>query len=301
MAAPRRRAKPRRQPAVLAVVAVLALVAVILVVVTRVGGSDRPAGSSDSAAGPGTSASDASTPSASPTPPPRPRRAQCRELSYQAALATSDDSTPISCALPHTAMTIAVEALPRDTAGTLLPTTTVRSRARVAATCRREAAAFLGGTAEERELSMLQVVWFVPTPAQIEAGADWFRCDLIALRAEARLLPLTGRLRDVIAGDGAARYAMCGTAAPGTTGFSRVVCSGPHRWRAISIVPLADAAGAQGRYPGQDVVRERGQEPCQNAGQDAADDPLDFQWGYEWPTAEQWSAGQTYGICWIPA
>lgn len=277
------------------------LIVAVLVIVTRFDAAPQADRPSDPTGSPGATASP-TTPVI--PPPPRPRRAQCRDLSYQAALATSDDTAPIPCSLPHTAMTIAVEPLPGDPAvggAEPLPTTTVRSRTRVAATCRREAATFLGGTAEQRELTMLQVVWFVPTPEQIEAGADWFRCDLIALRADAELLPLTGRLRGVVTGDGAERYAICGTAAPGAPGFGRVVCSAPHRWRAISIVPLADAAGPRGRYPGEAAVRERGQEPCQNAGQDAADDPLDFQWGYEWPTAEQWSAGQTYGICWIPA
>ena len=31
-----------------------------------------------------------------------------------------------------------------------------------------------------------------------------------------------------------------------------------------------------------------------------AEDALDYEWGYEWPTAEQWAAGQTYGRCWAP-
>jgi len=32
-----------------------------------------------------------------------------------------------------------------------------------------------------------------------------------------------------------------------------------------------------------------------------ADDPLNYRWGYEWPTEQQWQAGQHYGICWAPA
>ena len=31
-----------------------------------------------------------------------------------------------------------------------------------------------------------------------------------------------------------------------------------------------------------------------------APDPLDFRWGYEWPTLEQWRAGKRYGVCWAP-
>ena len=32
-----------------------------------------------------------------------------------------------------------------------------------------------------------------------------------------------------------------------------------------------------------------------------AEDALDYEWGYEWPTADQWAARQTYGRCWAPA
>ncbi|MBJ7529767.1 MAG: hypothetical protein JHD04_09650, partial [Nocardioides sp.] len=94
---------------------------------------------------------------------------------------------------------------------------------------------------------------------------------------------------------GRTRYGVCGTAEPGTAGFSRVVCSRPHSWRAISVVDLGTGA-----YPGVDAVRTRGETPCEDAGRDAAADPLSFRWGYEWPTAEQWADGQTYGLCWVP-
>ncbi len=39
---------------------------------------------------------------------------------------------------------------------------------------------------------------------------------------------------------------------------------------------------------------------CENAGAAVADDALDYEWGYEWPTKEQWKQGQTFGRCWAP-
>ena len=44
----------------------------------------------------------------------------------------------------------------------------------------------------------------------------------------------------------------------------------------------------------------RARAPCEDAGREVAEDALDYEWGYEWPTAEQWAAGQTYGRCWAP-
>ena len=88
---------------------------------------------------------------------------------------------------------------------------------------------------------------------------------------------------------------MCGTAAPDAADFERVACARTHSWRAESVVELAD-----GDYPGEAAAREAGQAPCEDAGRAVAADPLDFEWGYEWPDAEQWRSGQTYGRCWVP-
>ena len=40
---------------------------------------------------------------------------------------------------------------------------------------------------------MLRAVWFTPTVAQSDRGADWFRCDVIAVAGTEKLAPLTGR------------------------------------------------------------------------------------------------------------
>jgi hypothetical protein len=54
------------------------------------------------------------------------------------------------------------------------------------------------------------------------------------------------------------------------------------------------------RYPGVVAVRTAGQQACQDAAAAVADDPLNYRWGYEWPTLQQWQGGQHYGICWAP-
>ena len=98
---------------------------------------------------------------------------------------------------------------------------------------------------------------------------------------------------------GRERYGMCGTAEPGAPDFARVLCSTEHTWRAVQVVDLAPGRGTAA-YPGEDAARARGQEPCEAAGRRAAEDPLDFTWGYEWPDAQQWAAGQRHGLCWVP-
>jgi hypothetical protein len=142
---------------------------------------------------------------------------------------------------------------------------------------------------------MLRAVWFTPTLEDSDAGADWYRCDVIAVAAAGELARLVGPLEGTLSRPaGRDRYGMCGTAEPGTARFSRVMCSGRHTWRAIRTVGIAGA-----RYPA-DRVRAAGQGPCEAAARAVASDPLNFRWGYEWPTAAQWEAGQHYGLCWVP-
>lgn len=238
------------------------------------------------------------TPSPTPTtatPVPAPAADGCHQLTWEEAVApTAPPAHPVACDQPHTAQTYAVGRLDTLVDGHLLAVDSERVRQQVARECPQRLAEFLGGTPEERRLSMVRAVWFTPSLEESDAGADWYRCDAIAVAADGRLAELTGRLDGVLQ-DGGQQLGMCGTAEPGTPGFARVICREPHTWRAISTVDLP-----AGDYPGAEAVRTAGEEPCQSAAQDVAEDALDYQWGYEWPTAEQWAAGQTWGICWAP-
>lgn len=232
------------------------------------------------------------TRSAVATPPDR----ACYRLDFAEAVSPTVEVASSPCSGPHTSMTFAVGALDVVVDGHLLAVDSARVRRQVARTCPERFAAFVGGTTQDQRLSMLKPVWFTPTVEESDAGASWYRCDVVALAAEERLAPLSGRLQGVLGrADGRDRYGMCGTAEPGTPRFRRVICSASHTWRAIATVPFEQA-----RYPGVAVVRAAGEEPCRDAGAGASGGRLDYTWGYEWPTAAQWRAGQRYGLCWAP-
>jgi hypothetical protein len=226
-----------------------------------------------------------------------PASGACHRITYAQAIAPTTTDTPVGCRGPHTAETYAVGRLSTAVAGHLVAVDSPRVQQQVQRTCPARLGRFLGGSAEDLRLSMVRAVWFTPTMAASDAGADWFRCDVITVAGDRRLASLTGTLKGVLARTGKARdaVAMCGTAEPGAAGFHRVPCSAAHRWRALRTVDLGGKA-----YPGTGAARAAGQAPCRKAGQAAADDALDYRWGYEWPTRQQWSAGQTYGICWAP-
>ena len=243
----------------------VAAVLLALVVLAGCSGGSDP----ESAPRPSTS-SPTATPSDVP-PPAAPESGACYRIGYDDAIASHNDARPVKCSAGHTSTTYYVGEV-------LNPTEQV-----AALQCTDR----LG---QDTRLTMLRPVWFTPTPAEIAAGARWFRCDVVAVASDGELASLSDPLGDPD------QYAMCGTAEPGSADFHRVICSRPHTWRAVSVVPFSSAS-----YPGEAAVRDAGQEPCETAGAAAADDALDYRWGYEWPTREQWNAGQHYGRCWAPA
>ncbi|MDQ4053562.1 MAG: septum formation family protein [Actinomycetota bacterium] len=243
--------------------------------------------------------SPAATPTTAPptaTEQPFPEDRACYRLTVELAVAPTADQPPVDCSKRHTSITFAVGRLDNVARGHLLAIDSQRVRDAVAEICTEKFAEFAGGSEEAQRLSMLRTVWFTPTVEESDQGAEWYRCDAIAVSADDRLAPLSGRLAGVLGSpEGRDRYGMCGTTAPDDPTFERVICSEPHRWRAIATVDLGP-----GRYPGVDAVRSRGQTPCEDAGASAADDVLDYEWGYEWPTKDQWQQGQTFGRCWAP-
>ncbi|WGL51124.1 septum formation family protein [Nocardioides sp. BP30] len=251
----------------------------------------------------GSSSARPKAPASSAPPPvasavPRPAASGCSTLTYQQAVAPTlpAGETAVPCSGTHTAQTYAVGTLSTAIDGHLTAVDSARVQAQVAKRCPAALPAYLGGDRERLRLSMLRGVWFTPTVAQASTGADWYRCDVIALDGDQQLASMRGSLKGVLGSARAGDWAMCGTAQPGTAGFHRVPCRAKHSWKALKTIDLP-----AGDYPGEAAVKEAGQKPCQQAGQAVASDALNYRWGYEWPTAEQWKAGQTYGICWAPS
>ena len=248
-----------------------------------------------------TSTSPSPTPVATPAPPPpAPVLGACYRLSYDEAIAPTNDDIPVSCDKGHTTQTFAVGQLDLVSNGHLLAVDSDEVRGQVAQRCSGQLAPYVGATDEQLRLSLLRPVWFTPTIEESDAGAAWYRCDVIAVTGDKRLAKFDHNLSKALkAPEGRTEFAMCGTAQPGTAAFGQVLCREDHTWKAISVLDLAENA-ENGRYPGDQVVRDAGQDPCADAARAIASDALDYEWGYEWPTKDQWQAGQTYGRCWSP-
>ncbi|MBS42097.1 MAG: hypothetical protein CMH83_02735 [Nocardioides sp.] len=252
-------------------------------------------------AAPTTSATPTET--ATPTPPPtaepvpRPEADACYDLTYDEVVApVADDQETVRCNRAHTSQTFRVGRIDNLVEGHLLAVDSDRVQDAVAETCTDRLRDAVGATTEQLRLSVLRAVWFTPTLEESDAGADWYRCDVVATEGADGLASVKGSLRDVLADQaGRDRLGMCGTAAPDADGFSRVPCRDDHSWRAVSVVELEP-----GDYPGQGAVADAAEEPCRSLAESRADDPLDYEWGFEGPDKQQWRAGQTFVRCWLP-
>lgn len=238
----------------------------------------------------------ATTQAPAPAPPPAPKAGACYRLEFEAAVAPTTDAAPVACRQPHTSETVAVGTVDAVVDGHLLAIDSAHVQSQVASACPRLLSRYVGGTPRNLRLSMIRPVWFTPTVEQSDEGADWYRCDAVLLAGAEELAEVRGSLKGALARSAPREaHAMCGTAAPDAKNFERVPCSARHSWRAIDVVTFRP-----GKYPGERTVRAAGGTQCEDAGADVAEDPLDFQWGYEWPTREQWQMGQTFGRCWAP-
>ncbi len=263
-------------------------------------GADDPGAtpSATGTTGAGGVPSPSATTSASPAPP-APRVGSCHRLTFaQATSPTVPAAGPasVACRGGHTAVTVRVGRLPALQDGHLLAVDSAAVRARVERACPPAPPALVGGDLTARRLSRLQTVWLTPTVPQADAGADWFRCDVVAVAAPDRLAPLPRTVRGVLdTAAGRDRFGTCGTAAPSARGFRRVVCAARHSWRAVDVVPLPRGTRYLDRAAG-----DRADQACQDVASARADGALRFSWSFEWPQRAAWDAGQRYGYCWVP-
>ena len=230
--------------------------------------------------------------------PERPEVGQCHDLSSEQVLESADTEDPVDCGKDHTSETVHVGTFRPAAQGEPSELTDDAANQQASATCRGEAAQYLGTTEGALQLTQVEVFWFVPTLDEVDAGAKWLRCDVVVLEREDDLMKLPDSMKGALKGQaGLDDYGLCGTSRPGDKKFERVVCSQEHAWRAISTIGI----GGGEKYPGTAAVRSAGEEECESQARAAQGNSLEYDYGWEWPTKDQWEAGQRYGLCWVPA
>ncbi|PUA80438.1 septum formation family protein [Nocardioides currus] len=266
--------------------------AVVLLVLVATGCSGDTSPEPDPTPSPTATTSASVSPTAAAVP--RPVKDGCHRMTLEQAVAPVIGGTDIACSRKHTSQTYKIGRLSLLESGHLVAVDSPSVQSAVASSCTSLLGAHVGGTREDLRLSMVQAVWFTPSVEEAAAGADWFRCDVVALGRPGRLAPLPRSSKGLVGSSDA--FAMCATASPDAVSHRRVPCSAQHTWVAVASVDLTGKA-----YPSASAAGDQMGSPCRAAARGRAADPLDFTWSEERPTKDQWDAGQRYGICWAPA
>jgi Septum formation len=164
----------------------------------------------------------------------QPRVGECRDLTFSQMMAASDRTKSTNCANPHTTLTFAVPRLPQG-----MSWSAPAEKIGLAAfnKCQPKWEDVLGRTEKAREMSAYSWAWFVPTKAQRDHGARWFRCDLILYGGGSRLLRLQDDQAPVLAKPPLPNsVARCLTPK-----LKMTACSRGHVWRATGAFRMRGA------------------------------------------------------------
>ncbi len=217
----------------------------------------------------------------------------CRDLDARDLSRPSNADPVVPCSRPHTAQTFAVGTLPASTGKAYDDR---RHGAFVYQSCQQQFADFIGADESLAVRSRLSWAWFRASELGWERGGRWFRCDLIGGPEGTKTLrPLPADGRGMLDGNPPPDEWM--TCARGSTvpGSTKVPCSEPHDWRAVTTIKLGQPGDP---YPGDRVVEVRTRDYCSDWIGAWTNYTSDYDFGYTWFHEAEWAAGNRRSICW---
>jgi len=256
----------------------LALALVVALLMAGCGGKDQgPKGSKKDPAGAAKpSASASAAEEAAPDPGyGAPQVGRCYRLSPAETLAPVASSRPVSCSKKHTTVIAQIGYVKKAVTSN---TPLAKRRAIGKRFCGPAYGKLAGGTVPDRATSLLTWTLFTPSRDQLDRGARWVRCDVLARSGES-LVALPDR--KPLLGKGVPEsLRVCQTEAG-----ADVACSRPHAFRVEAVY-----AAPEGAYPDPNrytaTARSRCEELMGKAG------------GYWQPPSEAgWKAGDRYIRC----
>lgn len=217
----------------------------------------------------------------------------CRDLTPSDVAQPSDSTEPVACDEPHTAETYAVGEMPDAYDDRDWDDPSVAAWA--AKTCTEEFGPFLGADVSTVMRTVLSWAWFRPSEDAWDAGARWYRCDVVGGGEQSKsyvTLPTTAE--DLLAGPPQDRWMVC---ADGQTvdGAVKLPCTEPHEWRAVTTISLGQADSP---YPGDKRVETKTRDFCSKSVGAWLNYPVDYDYGYTWFQEAAWEAGNRRSVCW---
>ena len=221
-----------------------------------------------------------------------PEVGACRNLTAADIEATTNATALTDCADPHNAQTYASGRLPARFADASYDDGAVADWAY--STCTSGLERHLGADESLVMRTILTWVWFRPSSSAWSQGARWYRCDLIGGQAPDYIdLPTStaGLLRGHAIDD---QWLACARG-DSVDGGTRVPCSQPHDWRAVSTIKVGEPGDP---YPGDDQVKAKTDSYCRDSVSASLGYPDTYDYGYTWFGAQEWAAGNRRSVCW---
>jgi hypothetical protein len=217
----------------------------------------------------------------------------CRLLTTADIRATSNDSPVVDCSDKHTAETFAVGEFPDEVAGKTLDDPALG--AHVFDTCEQKFRRFLGGDESLVMRTTVTWAWFRPDDEAWDAGARWWRCDVVGGGGESTaLVRLPRTAKRMLLGMPEDRWLVC-VDGPTVAESEKIPCSRKHTWRAVTTIKLGDPGDP---YPGDRVVEVRTRDFCSDSVGAWLNYPVEYDYGYTWFHEAEWKAGNRRSICW---
>lgn len=222
-----------------------------------------------------------------------PELGACRVLTPEDVARPSNDTETVPCSQFHTAQTYAVGALPARFDDAAWDDEDLSEFAYQR--CEKLFARFLGATQSEAMRTILSWAWFRPSKEAWSAGARWYRCDVVGGGADdQQYVALPETAKGLLLGQPADKWMACARG-PQLSEATRVRCSKPHTWRAVTTIKLG---GPEDEYPGDRVVKTRTRNYCSRSVAAWLGYPIDYEFGYTWFGKAQWQAGNRRSVCW---
>lgn len=217
----------------------------------------------------------------------------CRNLDPKHTAEPTNASPLVPCTEPHTAETFAAGELPAqfddaDYQAEELDRWAYRA-------CSDALVTYLGGDQSTVMRSILSWVWFRPSPKAWDAGARWYRCDVVGGGPlSKRYLDLPTTTRGLMARANDDHWMACVRGKTVAEG-SKVPCSKPHEWRAVTTIKVGEPSEP---YPGDEAVVATTKDFCSGSVGAWLGYPADYDYGYTWFGEAEWEAGNRRSVCW---
>ena len=217
----------------------------------------------------------------------------CRVLTPDEVEQASNATVTVDCGQKHTAETYAVGPLPDQFADASYDDDALGAWAY--RTCETKFEAFLGADESMAMRTVLSWAWFRPSEKAWDKGARWYRCDVVGGSEQSTAytaLPKTAR--GLLLEKDTDPWMVCADG-PTVAAAKKVPCTQPHVWRAVTTIKLGEDGD---RYPGDKLVEARTRDYCSDSVGAWLNYPVDYDFGYTWFHAGEWSAGNRRSICW---